>query len=52
MKVIALVGPAKTALSEMAVCAIHSCGPDTPCIQAAHAVALHILCELIEKKFA
>jgi len=51
IKVIALVGPDKTALSKTADCAIHGRGSDTPCIQAAHAVVLHILCELVETNF-
>jgi phosphoheptose isomerase len=49
LTVVALVGPAKTPLSEAASIAIHAQGHDTQTIQAVHLAIEHFLCFAIEE---
>ncbi len=50
--VIALTGPGQSPLSQLAEFTLTVDAPNTPRIQEAHRVVLHILCELIESAFA
>lgn len=53
IEVISLTGPNRNCpLSALSKITISIDAPTTPRIQTAHSVALHILCEMIEKNFA